>query len=106
MKYLVVGSEGPGFASAQDAVHVLEETIMPSFEELIRLESAGKILAGGLPVGDRAFVFIAEAASNAELDQLLRKLPMWGALKWKITALQTFGGRLDQEREIVKKLKS
>jgi len=31
MKYLVVGSGGPGFASPKEAVKVLEEIILPSF---------------------------------------------------------------------------
>jgi len=105
MKYLVVGSGGPGFTSQEEAVRVLEEVILPSFNKLIGLEKKKKILAGGLPVGDRAFVFIAEASSNEELDQMLRKLPMWGALDWEVTALQTFSGRADQERDIIKKLK-
>ncbi|MGC2062923.1 MAG: muconolactone Delta-isomerase family protein [Thermodesulfovibrionales bacterium] len=105
MKYLVSGSGGPGFASPEEAVRVLEEIILPSFDQLIGLEKKKKILAGGLPVGDRAFVFIAEASSNEELDQLLRKLPMWGALDWEVTPLQSFAGRADQERAIIKKLK-
>ena len=105
MKYLVVGSGGPGFASPEEMVAVLKEIILPSFDELIRLEKKKKILAGGLPIGDRAFVFIVEASSNEELDQMLRTIPMWGALDWEVTALQTFAGRADQERSIVKKLK-
>jgi muconolactone delta-isomerase len=105
MKYLVIGSGGPGFESPEEAVMVLEETIIPSFDKLIALEKKKKILAGGLPVGDRAFVFIAEASSNEELDQMLRGLPMWGALDWEVTALQTFAGRADMERDIVKKFK-
>jgi len=105
MKYLVIGSGGPGFTSSEEAVRVLEEIILPSFDKLIGLEKKKKILAGGLPVGDRAFVFIAEASSNEELDQMLRKLPIWGSLDWEVTALQTFTGRADQERIIVKELK-
>jgi hypothetical protein len=105
MKYLVIGSGGPGFASQEEAVSVLEEIILPSFDKLIWLEKKKRILAGGLPVGDRAFVFIAEAASNEELDKLLRELPMWGSLDWEVTPLQTFSGRADQEREIIRKLK-
>jgi len=85
MKYLVIGSGGPGFANPEEAVSVLQEIILPSFDKLIGLEKKKKILAGGLPVGDRAFVFIAEASSNEELDQLLRELPMWGALDWEVT---------------------
>jgi hypothetical protein len=69
------------------------------------LEKKKTILAGGLPVGDRALVFIAEASSNEELDEMLRKLPMWGTLDWEVSALQTFSGRAAQERSIVKKLK-
>jgi len=105
MKYLVIGSGGPGFTSPEEAISVLEEIILPSFDNLIGLEKKKKILAGGLPVGDRAFVFIAEASSNEELDQILRKIPMWGSLDWEVTALQTFAGRAEQERDIIKKLK-
>ena len=105
MKYLVVGSGGPGFDSPKEAVKVLEEIILPSFDEMIRLEKKKTILAGGLPVGDRSFVFIVEASSNEELDQMLRTLPMWGSLDWEVTALQTFAGRAAQERSIVKELK-
>jgi hypothetical protein len=97
--------EGPGFASPEEAVQVLESIILPSFDALITLETEGKILGGGLPIGDRAFVFIVEASSNEELDQLLRNLPMWGSLKWNVTALQTFAGRAAQERTAVEALK-
>jgi hypothetical protein len=102
MKYLVFGSGGPGFESQEEAVAILKELILPSFDQLIALEKKKKILAGGLPVGDRAFVFIVEASSNEEVDAMLRTLPMWGVLDWEVTALQTFSGRADQERSIVK----
>ena len=104
MKYLVVGTGGPGFASTEEALDVLQSTILPSFSRLIELQKM-KILDGGLPVGDRAFVFIAEAKSNDELDQLLRSLPMWGELDWEVTALQTFSGRAKQERQAVREIK-
>ena len=105
MKYLVTGSEGPGFASPMETAEVLENIILPTFDTLVKLEGDKKILAGGLPVGDRAFVFIVEAASNEEVDRLLRTIPAWGVLKWQVTALQTFAGRAAQEREVVKELK-
>ena len=104
MKYLVTGSEGPGFASREEAIEVLER-ILPTFDALTKLEKERKIVAGGLPVGDRAFVFIAEAASNEELDQLLRSIPAWGVLRWHVTPLQSFAGRAAQERDEVKRLK-
>lgn len=105
MKYLVVGSKGPGFASEREAIGILEEMAIPSFEQLIKLEKEKKILAGGLPVGERAMVFIIEAPSNEKLDQMLRKLPLWGALEWKVTALQSFAGRRAIDAAILKELK-
>lgn len=106
MKYLVVGSGGPGFASPEEELEVLNKVVLPSFDELIKLENEKKILGGGLPVGDRAFVFIVEAASNAELDNMLRNIPMWGSLDWEVTALQTFSGRAAQERKVLEELKA
>lgn len=105
MRYLVVGSGGPGFATPGEARAVLESIILPSFSELIKLEKAKRIVAGGLPVGERAFVFIAEAKTNDDLDRMLRALPMWGTLDWAVTPLQTFSGRAKQERQAVKELK-
>jgi len=105
MKYLVVASGGPGFSFPEEALEVLQDIILPSFKDLISLEKRNKIIAGGVPVGERTFVFIADAKSNDELDQMLRKLPMWGELDWEVTALQTFNGRARQERQAVKELK-
>jgi hypothetical protein len=85
MKYLVTGSEGPGYATPEQAIEVLEKGILPTFDALMNLEADKKIVAGGLPVGDRALVFILEAASHEEADQLLRDLPAWGVLKWAVT---------------------
>ena len=50
-----------------ETAEVLENIILPTFDTLVKLEGDKKILAGGLPVGDRAFVFIVEAASNEEV---------------------------------------
>lgn len=105
MKYLVMGSAGPGFASPEEALEVLEKGILPTFETLLKLEADKKILAGGLPVGDRAFVFILEAASHEEADQVLRDLPAWGLLQWEVTPLQSFEGRAQKERSVVAELK-
>lgn len=105
MKYLVIGKGGPGFATPEEAKKILTEIVLPSFNELIRLEKNKKILAGGLLVGDRAFVFIVEAGSNDEVDRMLRGLPMWGVLTWKVKPLQTFSARASIERRAVKELK-
>ena len=104
MKYLVTGAEGPGFYSSDEAVDMLQNIVLPAFEELEELESEGA-LVGGVPVGERAFVFIVEADSHDDVDKTLRSLPIWGVLEWEVTPLQDFESRSSQEREILKELK-
>lgn len=104
MKYLVSGSGGPGFESAADAKDKLDNVVHPTFEALMKLESEGKILGGGLPVGDRAIVFILEAASNAEADIIIQNLPMWSLLEWQVLPLQDISGRLEQEKALLEKM--
>lgn len=105
MRYLVVGSGGPGFASPEEAVEVLEKGILPTFSALIELEAQNRIVAGGLPVADRTFVFILEASSHEEADELLRGIPAWGVLEWEVTPLQSFEGRANIERHALRELK-
>jgi hypothetical protein len=104
-QYLVVASEGPGFTSPQEALEILEKGIMPTFDALLKLEEKKVIKAGGLPVGDRAFVFVMEASSNDEADRILRDIPAWGVFKWKITPLQSIQGRAMKERSVLEALK-
>ena len=85
---------------------MLERIVIPSFDVLTALESKRKIVAGGLPLGDRAFVFIVDAKSNEEVDALLRDLPMWGSSSGRSTPLQSFKGRARIEREAVRSLKA
>jgi hypothetical protein len=104
-KYLVIGSGGPGFASPEETLAVLEKGILPTFDALLKLETDRRILAGGLPLGDRSFVFILEAFSNEEADQILREIPAWGVLKWEVKPLQSFEGRAKKERSVLAELK-
>jgi hypothetical protein len=83
----------------------LEDTILPTFDALEKLQGEHKIIAGGLPLADRAFVFILEAASNEEADRVLRSLPAWPLLTWKVTPLQSFEARAAYERKLVADLK-
>jgi len=103
--YLVIGSNGPGFTSPQEAIQGLEKAILPTFDALLKLQKEGKIIASGLPVGDRSILFIMKASSNHEVDEIIRGLPAWPALTWKVKALESIAGRAEQERAIVKNLK-
>ena len=102
-QYLVKGSGGPGLGPPEEAVKLLEGLIIPSLK---LLAADKKVLAGGLPVGARAVVFIIEAASNDEADKFIRGLPAWHLLKWKVTALQSFAGRAAMEAGVVKQMKA
>lgn len=105
MRYLVIASEGPGWSTPQEALQVLEKAVLPTFDALMKLEADKKIIAAGLPVGKRELVFILEASSNEEADQILRDLPEWGVAKWQVTPLQTLEGRAQKERSVVSELK-
>ena len=101
-----VRARGPLPPSPEQAIALLEQTVIPHFEYVLRLKTEGKILAGGLPVGDRAFVFIIEAPSNDEPDRIVRDMPAWGLLEWKVTPLQSVEARAEMERKVVQALKS
>jgi hypothetical protein len=105
MNYLVIASDGPGFASPEEMIQVLEKGVLPTFDALMELEADKTIIAGGLPVGERKFVFILEASSNEEADRILRDIPAWGVFKWQVMPLQSFGGRAEKERSVVAELK-
>jgi muconolactone delta-isomerase len=106
MQYLVEAARGPLPASPEQAIALLEGTVIPHFEYMVRLKSEGKLLAGGLPVGDRAFVCIIEAASNDEADRIVRDMPAWGVLEWKVTPLQSVEARAVMERKVLQTLKA
>ena len=88
MQYLVEGRRGPLPPSPEQAIALLEGMAIPAFEYVARLKAVGRMLAGGLPVGDRTFVCIIEAASNDEADRIVREMPTWGVLEWKVTPLR------------------
>jgi muconolactone delta-isomerase len=104
MQYLVTATGGPVFSTPAETLTALEDLVLPLFDSLMRWSAEKKILAGGVPVGERAMVFIAEAASNGELDRRLRSLPMWSRFTWDVTPLESFAGRAEQEREYVQRL--
>ena len=104
--FLVTTSEGPGFAAPEEVAEVLEKGILPTFDMLMELKEKKKIVAGGLPVGSRTLYLIVEADSNDEVDRMLRDMPAWGVFSWEVTPLQSFEGRAEMERQILKSLKS
>ena len=108
MQYLVTMEfvePGPLFP-AQQLGQMVEESILPSFDLLATLQADGKVLAGGVPAGSRTAVFIVEATSHDELDQLVEGIPWWGVMKTTVAPLQEFAKRAANDRVLLERIKS
>jgi muconolactone delta-isomerase len=69
---------------------IVMEKILPSLEALKDLQSKGKVLAGGHPVGQRYVVLFMEAESEDELRELLGGLPLSELGDMAVTELRSF----------------
>lgn len=105
--YLVEGEYiDPGALLPRDqAMKIIEAAVTPSLEMLAKWQADGKI-KGGVAAGARRGVFVMDAASNAEVDDMLGSLPFWGLLNWTVTPLQSFEKRAAKEREMFKMMKT
>jgi muconolactone delta-isomerase len=106
MQYLVTEElidPGPLLPPDQ-LVWMMRQAVLPSLDALINLKSEGKLIAGGVRVGERALVLIFEAESNEELDSILQSLPLWGLAKWKVTPLENLEGRIARDRQFTEQL--
>ena len=101
MKYV---DPGPLLPMAQ-VMEMVENAILPSFDQLDQLLANKKVLAGGVVAGARAIRMIVEAASNEEVSDLLHGLPFWRLVKTKITPLESFSHRLQAERAMIQQMK-
>ena len=106
MQYLVTQEYvDPGPLLSPDRfLGMIRSAVLPGHEALINLKSEGKVIAGGFPVGERAIAFIVETDSPEELDSLLEEIPFWGIVKTRVTALQAFEARRDQDRQVAEQL--
>lgn len=95
-----------GVLPPQQSAEIIERQAIPGLEAVVKMENEKKILAGGVPVGERRGVFIIEAASNEELGELLLSLPQWGITKVDVTPLESYESRLGLTRKSLKQLKA
>jgi hypothetical protein len=103
MEYLVEAENIDGLIPMKDVPDYINHIVMPSYEQLVKMESENKI-KGGLVAGQRAGAFVMEASSHDEIGKILRSIPFWGMVKWKITPLQSFKSALEQDGHIAKML--
>jgi hypothetical protein len=55
---------------------IVTQKILPSLDALKNLQSQGKVIAGGHPVGQRYVVLFMEAESEDEVREVLGELPL------------------------------
>lgn len=103
MQYLVEAENIDGLIPMKDVPDYINHIVIPSYEQLIKMESENKI-KGGLLAGQRAGAFVMEASSHDEIGKILRAIPFWGMVKWKIIPLQSFKSALEQDGKIAKML--
>ncbi len=82
------------------------ERVIASQEVMIELRKAGKVLAGGVPVGRKAIVAIVEAESNDELNELLMHIPVYAISDVEVVPLASHGSVLRTIREKFEQAKS
>ena len=106
MQYLVTQEfVDPGPLLPPDRLLEMYRTaVLPGHEALINLKSEGKVIAGGFPVGERAIAFFVEADFPEELDSFLQGIPFWGIVKTKVTLLQDFEDRRDQDQQAAEQM--
>jgi hypothetical protein len=100
MQFLISGE----FIEAQIAGKPMEEiftwvemVVHPSLDMMDKMVEAGK-LTGGVAAGSRVLHVVLEAPSAEELGKTLRSFPIWGAMHWTVTPLQTFRSAIEQDQ--------
>jgi hypothetical protein len=69
---------------------IVREKILPSLDALKDLQSKGKAIAGGHPVGQRYMVLFMEAESEDEVRELLGELPLSELGDMQVIELKSF----------------
>ena len=82
---------------------VVEQMVVPSIEQLSHWEQEGRIYGGGYTAA-RGGVFIMEADSSEEVDQLLTSLPYWGLVKVEVKPLISTSEMLERSRAMSQRL--
>ena len=89
--------------SREQTIELLDKLVIPTLESLGK---DGKVRAGGIVVGTLAGAFMVGAKSKAEVTELVRALPAWGIMQWKMTPLETFAHQADLEKKVVQGLRT
>lgn len=90
--------------SREQMIERLDKLIIPTLESLGK---DGKVRAGGIAGDTLAGAFVVVGAkSKDEVTELVRALPAWSIMQWKVTPLETFAHRADIEKKVVQGLRT
>jgi muconolactone delta-isomerase len=106
MQYLVNAewtAELEALMSPELFVRLLDQTVLPSLDQLAQWEEEYKIHGGFFP-GERAGAWVFEADSGEELTRTLSSLPFWPQMKWEVKALHSSRGSVETQREVRERL--
>ncbi len=77
--------------------------VVPSLEQLAQWEEEGRIHGGGYTAA-RGGVFMIDADSSEEVDQLVASLPYWGLVKVDVKPLVSTNSLLERGRATSQRL--
>jgi muconolactone delta-isomerase len=101
MRFLVTieASDPPVGMPPEQLGQVLDQMIIPGVEKLAQWEQEGRVHGGGYTAG-RGGVFIVDADSSEEVDQLVTSLPHWALLKVDVKPLVSASSVVERVRAI------
>jgi muconolactone delta-isomerase len=82
---------------------VVDQMVVPSLEKLAQWEQEGRIHGGGYTAA-RGGVFMIDADSSEEVDQLVTSLPYWGLVKVDVKPLIPTSSLLERARAMRQRL--
>jgi len=107
MQYLVtMETIEPDPVAPEQLVGLSRQVVLPTHDALLNLKAEGKILTLGVPLGSRTWLFVVDADSHRELDELLVALPAWAITETKVTPLHPLEERAEYDRRFIERLES
>ena len=105
MQFLVTidGSDVGVGIPPERLVQVLDQMVIPGIEKLAQWEQEGRI-HGGSYTAARGAVFVIDAESSEEVDQLVTSLPNWGLVKVDVKPLISNSASLERTRGMRQRL--
>ena len=105
MRFLVTidGSDVGVGMPPERLAHVVEQMVTPGLEKLVQWEQEGTIHGGGYTAA-RGAVFIMDADSSEEVDQLITSLPHWQLVKVDVKPLISASSMLERVQTMRQRL--